>query len=138
MPRSIRRGWPWRIFDVIGGWRDHYRALNEDLADAKEIYSWKRKTPIRYVQGLPVDASDALVDGRSFQDITGFKKLLLEDPRQIARGIVEKLVIYGTGAEISLADRSEVEAILDRAEGNGFGFRTLIHGVVQSELFARK
>ena len=125
-------------FDVIGGWRENYRALNEELAEVREKYSWRRRTPIRYVQGPAVDASDALVDGRTFKDITEFKQLLLEDPRQIARGIVEKLVIYATGAEISLADRSEIEAILDRAEASDYGFRTLIHEVVQSSLFRRK
>lgn len=125
-------------FDVIGGWRENYRALNEELADVKPIYSWKRKTPIRYVEGLPVDASDVLSDGRTFDDITGFKKLLLEDPRQIARGMVEKLVIYGTGAEVSIADRSQIDAILDRAASSEFGFRSLTLEVIQSPLFCQK
>lgn len=125
-------------FDVIGGWRDHYRALNEDLIDLKPRYSPFQPVPIRYVKGQPVDASYDLIDGRHFDDINGFKQLLLSDERQIARGVVEKLVIYSTGAEISFSDRSEIETILDRAEAGRFGFRTLISEVVASELFSRK
>ena len=125
-------------FDVIGGWRDQYRALNEELIDLKPRYSPFKKVPIRYVAGPPVDASDELPGGKAFQDINGFKKLLLNDERGIARGITEKLIVYATGAEISFSDRAEVEAILDRAEPSGYGFRTLIHEVVQSPLFHMK
>jgi len=125
-------------FDVIGGWRDHYRALNEELVDLKPRYSPFQPVPIRYVQGQPVDASYDLVDGRHFEDIEGFKQLLLDDERQIARGLVEKLVSSATGAEVRFSDRAEVEAILDRAEGRGFGVRTLVREVVGSGLFGVK
>ncbi|MEM6278562.1 MAG: DUF1585 domain-containing protein [Verrucomicrobiota bacterium] len=125
-------------FDVIGGFRNHYRALNEDLIDLKPRYSPYRQVPIRYVQGQPVDASYDLIDGRHFENIEGFKSLLLEDEWQIAKGLVEKLLIYSTGAEISFSDRDEVEAILDRAAASQFGVRTLIREVALSPLFQRK
>lgn len=125
-------------FDVIGGWREHYRALNEDVEDLKPKYSPFAPVPIRYLKGLPVDASYRLADGRSFENIEGFKRLLLEDERQIARGVVRKLLVYSAGAAVSFADRSEIEKILDRAEPSGYGFRSLIHEVVQSPLFHSK
>jgi len=125
-------------FDVIGGWRDTYRALNEDLADLKPRYSPFNSVPIQYVDGLPVDASYVMADGTSFTDIEEFKQVLLENPRQIARGITQKLVIYSTGAELSFSDRAEIESILDRAEPSGYGFRTLIHELIQSPIFHRK
>lgn len=125
-------------FDVIGGWRDHYRAINEDLADVVPKYSSLGPPPIRYVQALPVDASYKLADGRSFRDIEGFKSILLADARPIARGVTEKLVVYATGAELSFADRVEIERILDRAEPSDYGMKTLIQEVICSPLFQAK
>jgi hypothetical protein len=86
----------------------------------------------------PVDCSGTLADGRTFADIREFKKLLLENERQIARNLVNRLVVFATGAPVSFADRVEVEAILDRAAREEYGVRTLIHEVVQSELFGVK
>lgn len=125
-------------FDVIGGWRTDYRAINEKLEDIQIRYSPFELPPIQFVKGLPVDASYQLADGRKFADIEQFKQLLLEDERQIAKGLVDKLLIYSTGAELSFADRHDVEAILDRAEASEYGFRTLIHEIVQSPLFHQK
>jgi len=125
-------------FDVVGGWRENYRALKDELADVIPKYNALSKMPIFYEEGPPVDASYQMADGSTFENIEGFKKILLENPRQIARGIVEKLIIYSTGAEVSFSDRADVEAILDRAEQSEFGFRTLIREVVLSDLFNQK
>lgn len=125
-------------FDVIGSWRDHYRALNEDLLDLKPVFSPNRRVPIRYLEGPMVDPSYETAQGEPFQDVFEFKDLLLEDRRQIARGMVEKLLIYSTGAEVSFIDRPAKERILDRAEAKNFGLRSLIHEVVQSPLFHQK
>lgn len=125
-------------FDVIGGYREIYRALNDDLADLKPRYSPFKPVPVRYVDGLPVDASYQLINGTSFTDIQEFKDLLLADEERLARGMVEKFIIYATGAEVSFSDRDEVDAILKKAESSGYGFRTLIHELAQSPLFHRK
>jgi len=125
-------------FDVIGGWREHYRALHEELAQVPPRYSPFKPVANRYQRGLPVEPGDQLADGRHFDDVRGFKSLLLEDPRQIARGLAEKLVIYATGAEVRLSGRAELEALLDRAELEQYGFRTLILEVVASSFFRQK
>src|SRR5205085_3108546 len=46
----------------------------------------------RFGLGQSVDAGDKLPDGRAFQDIAEFKRLLLTNPEQIARCLTEKLV----------------------------------------------
>lgn len=125
-------------FDVIGGWRDHYRAINEELEDLQPKYSSLGPPPIRYVQGPPVDASNQLADGQSFEDIKEFKALLLADERQIARGITRKLLTYSTGAAVSFADRQQIERILDRCKPQQYGLRCLIHEVVRSPMFQQK
>ena len=85
-----------------------------------------------------MDPSGETADGRAFQDVEGFRKLLLQDERRLARNLVRQLTIYATGAGIGFSDRDAVEEILDRARRRSFGLRSLIHEVVQSPLFKSK
>ncbi len=117
-------------FDVIGGWREHYRATGEP----REVNGRK----VRFWKGPAVDAGDALPDGRSFRDIDEYKKLILDDKDQLARNLTEKLIEYGTGAGPAHADQPQVEIIVSRLREKNYGFRTLIHEVVQSALFQTK
>jgi hypothetical protein len=122
-------------FDVIGGWRTHYRALTGTDDMKKPGYGPTAPPPLRYTQGLPVDAADVLASGERFEDIRAFKQLLLRDPDQIARTLVKQLIVYATGAPVSFADRTEVERIITSTRSKQHGFRSLIHAVVESELF---
>jgi hypothetical protein len=125
-------------FDVIGRWRDNYRVIIPEKANAKTIGQAGREVPIQYTEGLPVDASDVLPDGRTFKDIREFKQLLLSDPDQIARTVTSKLLIYSTGAHISFADRAIINRMVSSTKEQDSGFRSLIHAVVQSPLFRSK
>jgi mono/diheme cytochrome c family protein len=119
-------------FDVIGGWRDHYRSIG----DGEPVILNGRR--VRYRHGPPVDSADVLPDGRRFQNIDEFKQLLLTDKDQLARALAEKLLAYATGAAPTTADQPEIDAIVYRIRDKNYGFRTLVHEVVQSELFRRK
>jgi hypothetical protein len=116
-------GFALESYDVIGGWRDHYRAV-------KETKGWQ--------PGLAVDPSFTMADGRPFADLAGFKQLLLADPDQLARNLAAKFVTYATGAGISFADRTELDAIVQRAKARNLGVRTLLMEVIQSPLFTHK
>lgn len=122
-------------FDVIGGWRDRYRSL-EMGAPAQKTF--KDNRPVRYKLGLPVDASGQAPDGASFNDIHDFRRILLAQKEQLARNMVQRLLVYATGAEIQFADRPVVEKILDQCRQSDYGIRSLIHEVVRSEIFQRK
>jgi hypothetical protein len=52
--------------------------------------------------------------------------------------MVDQFVTYATGASVGFADRAEVERILDAAERDDYGLRTIIHEIVQSDLFTHK
>lgn len=110
-------------YDVIGGWREHYRAINPEE-------NWKT--------GQAVDASYHFPDGRSFENIEGFKTLALSDLDQIAGNVVRQVITYATGAEITFADRREINRIVEALSEEGYGFRSLIHAVAQSEIFLSK
>jgi hypothetical protein len=130
-------GFALESFDVIGGMQERYRSLNDegDEVEKSETY-FGRKVP--YTWGLHVDPAGETADGRSFTDIYGFKKLLLKDPRAIARNVVGQLVVYATGAPVGFADRAAVEKVLDKTAATPYGMRSLIHEIVQSTLFQTK
>lgn len=123
-------------FDPIGGWREFYRTMGEGKRPERRqspfTYAW-----IRYRIGLPVDATGATAHGESFNDIREFKQLLSGDKPRVARGLTEKLLTYAVGRRIGFSDRSAVERIVANSAATDFGLRTLIHEVVQSEVFRR-
>ena len=56
-------------------------------------------------------------------------------PLAIGRGLAGKLLVYGAGRPVTVADRHVVEAVAAAAKKKGLGLRSLIHAVVNSELF---
>lgn len=125
-------GFALESFDVIGGYRDFYRTTGR----GQPVTIDGRRMP--YLHGPRVDPSDVLPDGARFADIDALKRLLLRDRDQLARALVVKLVTYATGGPPEPADRAEVEAIVARVRGQGYGLRALVHAVVQSKLFREK
>ena len=117
-------GFALESFDVIGGWRNHYRAIQEGSR--------------RVIKGPPVDSTGVLPDGRRFENIDDYKLLLLQDKDQLARNLAEKLLSYSTGAEPTQLDKPEIERIVKSVREKEYGFRALIHDVVQSTLFKSK
>lgn len=128
-------GFALESFDVLGGWRERYRALGDGQ---KETGIGKNGQPFAFHLGPPVDPSGALPDGRKFTDIRSLKKLLLADERQLARNLAQQFLVFATGAPVRFGDRAELEQILDRTQSKQYGVRSLIHEIVQSNLFQTK
>jgi hypothetical protein len=129
-------GFALESFDVMGGWRDRYRATAEGGPAEKGIGHGGQKVLHHFAQ--PVDCSGELWDGRKFSDVRELKRLLLTDERQVARNLAKQLVVYATGAPVSFGDRAKVEAILKRTESSHYGVRALVHEIIGSELFLNK
>jgi hypothetical protein len=128
-------GFALESFDPIGGWRDFYRGT----VYKREAMVALANYPGRQVaRGLDVEKGDKTADGRPFRDIDEYKQLLLSDKDQLARALAEKLLIYSTGAEIQFADREVVEQLVAKSRAKNYGFRSLVHDVVQSRLFLSK
>jgi hypothetical protein len=125
-------GFALESFDVIGGWREHYRTTGSGetvIVDGRRM---------AYHRGKPVDPADKLQGGREFKDIDELKQLLLEDKDQLARALTTKLLTYATGAAPTAADEAEIAGILSRIKEKNYGFRSLVQEIVTSELFQRK
>ena len=125
-------GFALESFDCIGGWRDHYRVTGNGEA----VIVNGRRMP--YHKGQKVDPSDVMPDGERFEDVDQFKQLLLRDKPQLARALTTKLITYATGRAPQSSDRDAVEAIVAKIGATGYGLRSLVHEIVQSESFRSK
>ena len=100
---------------------------------------WGRKSYIGVIAELAHGFElGNLPDGRPFQNFDEYKNLLLSDKDQLARALADKLLTYATGTPLTTADRPKVEAIVESVRSKNYGFRSLVHEVVQSELFLHK
>jgi mono/diheme cytochrome c family protein len=125
-------GFALESFDVIGGWRENYRTTGRGqpvTVDGQRMH---------YLKGPKVDPADVLPDGQRFRDVDELKKLLLRDKDQLARALTEKLAIYATGGTVEAADKTQLEPIVAKVRNKNYGFRTLVHELVQSDLFRNK
>jgi hypothetical protein len=136
-------------FDPAGQWRDAYRThegVDEitarrpqpKAATSQALRGRDILGPVTFLPGQPVDATGRLLDGRAFDGPREFKKLLLQQPHLLTRNLAAKLVTYATGQATEAGDLLALDGIAADAEGHGCGLRSLLHAVIQSELFRRK
>lgn len=124
-------GFALESFDVIGGWREHYRTSG----NGKPVTVDGRR--MHYLEGPKVDPADEF-QGERFANIDEFKQLLLRDKDQLARALTQKLLTYATGGVCAPADQPDVEAIVTEVRKRNYGFRTLVNAIVQSKVFRNK
>ena len=122
-------GFALESFDVIGGFRKHYRSTDEGTRVTKLLHG---RNIWEYKYGQLVDCSGELADGTRFDDMNDFKAALLKKPSRIANALATQLIIYATGERIEFADRDDVEAIVSSTESSQYGVRSLIHAIVQT------
>jgi hypothetical protein len=129
-------GFALESFDVMGGYRTRYRAVSDKAAPVKG-YGMNGQA-FAFHDALPVDSAGVLPNGRPFRDVRELKKLLVQDETTIARNLARQLTVFATGAPARFSDREEIEKILAAAKGSAFGVRSIVHAIVQSELFRNK
>jgi len=126
-------GFALEAFDVIGGFRSRYRSIGEgDPAPRGSIDPF---IGISFKLGPPVDASGVLPDERKFKDIREFQDLLAVDSSRLLKNLAQQLAIYAIGRDLAFSDREQISDIVARTQTSGGGIRTLIHELIQSELF---
>jgi hypothetical protein len=131
-------------FDIMGRYRSHYRGV---VVDGQRIEAAETDNDNETVKGIdraghdyaykitrPIDASGRLLDGRSFRDIHELRAILREDPRPLARNMLQQLTTYGTGTPVRFSDRVEIEAILDKC-GDRYGLTDLLLSLIESPIF---
>lgn len=127
-------GFALESFDPIGQHRTHYRA-NGDVSYIGKLFG---QTKFGFKQGPPVDPSGVTSDGVAFDDIHGFRSYLRTRTDDVARNLCEQLIVYATGAEIQFADRAIIDRLANNLAADQYPVRSMIHAIVQSELFRNK
>jgi len=122
-------GFALECFDPIGGERSWYRSLGE----GKRI---SKREP--YTIGPDVVIDGELSEGERFADFQEFRALLLQREEQILRGIAKKLLVYGSGRPMTLADESSVNFVVAQARQKNLGLKSMVQAVVESEMFQRR
>jgi len=122
-------------FDVMGAWRGRYRGMEKG---EKITGIDPAGHPFTYYVGPLVEASGKLLDGRSFQDIRELKSLLIKDPRNLARNLLEHLTLYATGTPVRFSERPVIEEILDATEEDGYRIRDLLKALICSTIVTGK
>jgi hypothetical protein len=131
-------GFALESFDVIGAHRNWYRTRGS----GKDVKVPRHpQAPFHYVQyrqGADVDASGTMPDGRTFADIREYKRLLLSDTIALPRSLARLLLTYSLGRQLSFSDRPEVERIVESVKTNDYGLRSMVHEIVQSNMFRQR
>jgi mono/diheme cytochrome c family protein len=128
-------GFALESFDVTGAFRTKYREVDPDFA---KLAPNERKSRSRWREGLPVDSTGITPDGAAFADVRELRAMLAKNPEQLARGVTRHLLTYSTGALATHLDQRAIDAIAKNAAPEDYGLRSLIHGVVQSDVFRSK
>ena len=102
-------------FDTIGRWRDL-----ETVEPGKEA---------------PIEISGALPGGDPFASFTEFQSRMLTHEEDLARAVVEALLVYGLGRDIEFTDEPHIDSIIEKTRPHQFRAKDLIHAVAESPLF---
>jgi cytochrome c553 len=81
-----------------------------------------------------IDASGELPGGRKFANAADYKALLLAEHTAFTRALVEKLALYATGRELTLADRPHL-AQMERADASRPTLRAFVTRLIASPVF---
>ena len=82
-----------------------------------------------------MESNCELPDGRPCSNFTEFRQTVVSDKTFVKRAIAEKLLIYATGRRIGLGQRNTVEKVVADSAKQDNGLKSMIHAVVESDLF---
>jgi hypothetical protein len=77
-------------------------------------------------------------DGQVFKGAATFKTILLSQKNLVAQSVAKMLLTYATGAPVTFADRDSIVACVEETSESDYGFRSLIHAVVDTPEFLNK
>jgi hypothetical protein len=86
----------------------------------------------------PVDSSGTLPSGESFRGPAQLKMILKARPREFARSLTEKLLIYALGRGLGESDRCAVDRVVKDLESREYRFAALVQGIVSSDPFLKR
>jgi hypothetical protein len=117
-------------FDALGMWRD-----KEIVSHAEYFHQTLKKGKHKV---YPVDASGELPNGETFNNVQELKTALMKDKRQVAESLLEGLLCYALGRDVTFTDRPLIQHTLDKLEATDYPVRDLIKRAAASKQFRQR
>ena len=111
-------------FNVIGQWRDK-------LDGEKPIEHWGDNRP-------DIDCSGTFPNGTSYTSFAEFKRAMVSQSDRFERALAEKLLMYALGRTLEASDRTTIVKLVEQMQANGHTLRSLIQGIVRTDVFSSK
>ena len=127
-------GFALEYYDPVGRKRKQYRHVEEQPAELEGTTFQKK---LKFTE-VPIDAAMTLPDGREVRDLPTLKAALMADKERILKGMLEKLISYAHGREITRADRVHVDEVFSSMAEEDFSLRAAIHAIVAHPAFGLK
>ena len=112
-------------FDVIGGWRDHYRALIEPKPGAR----------VKLTDGPPVDPADEWEGIGRFGSFHEFRELVKKREDLVVQNLTHQLATFALGRVPGFADRQPLNKIATQVREKKSGMKSLVLELVSSPFF---
>ncbi len=112
-------------FDVIGGWRENYRALKDGQG--------KRKT---LADGKPVHPADEWAGVGRFNGFQEFRELVKKREDLVVQNLTHQLATFALGRTLGFADRQPLKTIATKTREKKSGMKSLVLDLVSSPVFA--
>ncbi len=119
-----------RKIDPLGLAFDNYDAIGR----------WRTEEVVNDGSGAnpKVDASGELIDGRTFADGAGLKKLLVADIDKFDAAFIDKLATFALRRTMTLDDRAELARIARQSKAADYRLATIVESLVLSDLFQKR
>ena len=101
-------------FDVIGRWRESEKLFREEV---------------------PVVIDGSLPGGERFTNFKQFQAILMEHEEDLARNMVESLLVYALGRDVEFTDQPHIDNIMTQLRPNRFRMKDMIHAIAESPIF---
>ena len=119
-----------RNIDPLGLAFDQYDAIGQ--------WRTRERVPTGIGEDPLVDASGVMPDGRAFDDVEEFKKILLEDRDRLLQPFVEQLCTYGLRRVLTVDDRKDIQAIVNEAKQKNNRLKDIVRAVAVSDLMKKR
>jgi len=118
-------GFALESFDVIGGWRENYRALSEPAPGGRA----------KLVDGPPVDPADDWTGVGGFGSFQEFRELVKTREDLVIQNLAHQLATFALGRAPGFADREPLKTIATQVRGKKSGMKSLVLDLVSSSVF---
>jgi mono/diheme cytochrome c family protein len=112
-------------FDVIGGWRNNYRAFIEPRPGARAKLS----------DGPPVDSADEWEGMGRFNSFQEFRELVKKREDLVTQNLTHQLATFALGRTPGFADRQPLKNIATNVREKKAGMKSLVLDIVSSPVF---